>query len=218
MSEKINNIKVYFGKVVKVDDEDNKFRIKATISEHTDKISVDDLPYYYSWYGVNYLPEIGDEVPIVIFNDDFRLGFYEKKADNKPRELSKEDYNTYLELYKRDSDKVYMRYEKSKGIQLEYDKSKQQIDKDKVVITVNDTKLTIDDNQLEVLMNALVLKMTDSGFLIQKGGENMGKLWSDTLKAISQIQFINTNGRTVTMRNKADILKCKKRGENLFTK
>lgn len=218
MANDLNSIKIYFGFVEDIEDTENLFRIRAKIKGYTDEIEKENLPWYYPWYGINYLPEIGDEIPIVIFNDEFTHGFYEKKADIALRgELSKEDYNTYLELYKRDSDKVSITYRKSKGIELEYDTAKQTIDKDKIVSKVNDTTVTVSDDMVEVIVNQLILKMTDEGFLIKKGGETMKKLWSDLCTKVSEIQFQNNNGKTITMLNKPEIIKMKTRGEDFFT-
>ena len=94
----LNSIKIYFGYVEDVEDVEEIFRIKAKIKGFTDKINKEDLPWYYPWYGVNYLPEIGDEIPIIIFNDEFVNGFYSKKADINKRNLDKNDYKTYFSL------------------------------------------------------------------------------------------------------------------------
>ena len=214
----LNSIKIYFGFVEDVDDTEKIFRVRAKIPGYTDSIQKDNLPWYYPWYGVNYLPEIGDEIPIMIFNNEFVNGFYEKKADVEKRsELSDDDYKTYLEIYKRESDKVRLMYQKSKGIEFEYDKSLQIIDKDKIVSKVNDSKITLTDDMMETIVNNLMLKMTDEGFLMKKGGETMKKLWTDLCQKISEIQFTNTNGKTVTMINKSDILSMKNRGSQFFT-
>ena len=70
---------------------------------------------------------------------------------------------------------------------------------------------------METIVNNLMLKMTDEGFLMKKGGETMKKLWTDLCQKISEIQFTNTNGKTVTMINKSDILAMKNRGSQFFT-
>ena len=214
----LNSIKIYFGYVEDIEDIDKVFRVRAKIKGYTDEIEKDNLPWYYPWYGVNYLPEIGDEIPIIIFNNEFTHGFYEKKADVIKRDnLSDEDYKTYLEIYKRDGDKVFITYAKSKGIQLSYDTAIHTIDKDKIISKVNDTTLTITDDMMETIVNQLIMKMTDDGFLLKKGAENMNKLWGDLCQKISEIQFLNNNGKTITMINKADILSMKTRGTDFFT-
>ena len=157
----LNSIKIYFGFVEDVDDTEKIFRVRAKIPGYTDSIQKDNLPWYYPWYGVNYLPEIGDEIPIMIFNNEFVNGFYEKKADVEKRsELSDDDYKTYLEIYKRESDKVRLMYQKSKGIEFEYDKSLQIIDKDKIVSKVNDSKITLTDDMMETIVNNFMLIVT----------------------------------------------------------
>lgn len=217
MSE-LNDIKIYFGIVDDIIDDEKLFRVRAKIKGYTDEIETRDLPWYYPWFGVNYLPEIGDEIGIVIFNDEFVNGFYTKKADVIKRDyVSDDDYATYLEIYKRDIDKVKLIYEKSKGINFTYDTSNLNIDKDKIVNTVGDSKSTFDDDKLDIVINAIRMKLDDEGFHMKKESETLKKLFNDLLVQIELMSFQNTNGHTLKMNNKAEFTAIKNRGNQFFS-
>ena len=68
-------VQILFGKVVAVNDDEKLQRVKVSIQGYTDEISVDDLHWYYPFFGVNYLPVENDQVPVLIFNNDFTTGF-----------------------------------------------------------------------------------------------------------------------------------------------
>ena len=57
--------KIYFGKVMDVKDDKYIFRVRVAIPGYTDKLAVEDLPLYFPWYGVNFLP-------LVNFRQQFR--------------------------------------------------------------------------------------------------------------------------------------------------
>lgn len=214
----LNSIKIYFGYVEDVEDVEEIFRIKAKIKGFTDKINKEDLPWYYPWYGVNYLPEIGDEIPIIIFNDEFVNGFYSKKADINKRNLDKNDYKTYLEIYKRESDKVKLTYEKSKGIIFEYDKSHLNIDKDKIINKVTEnSKSTLTEKDLDIIINELQLRVDNGGFTFKKADETLKKIMMDLLSEIEAMKFKNTVGQTLLLINKPKFTAIKMRIKSFFT-
>lgn len=214
----LNSIKIYFGFVEDIEDIDEIFRIKAKIKGFTDKINKDDLPWYYPWYGINYLPEIGDEVPLIIFNDEFVNGFYTKKADLNKRDISKDDYKTYLEIYKRESDKVKLIYEKSKGITFEYDITQVNIDKDKIINKVTDnSKSTLTKSDLDIIINELQLRVDNGGFTFKKADETLKKIMVDLLAEIEKMQFKNTVGQTLLLINKPKFTAIKMRIKSFFT-
>ena len=76
----LGNIKIFFGKVVNITDEDKLFRCQVVITGYTDEIESESLPWYFPWYGINYLPELDDVVPVIIFDDNFSTGFYNRKV------------------------------------------------------------------------------------------------------------------------------------------
>lgn len=71
--------KIYFGKVMDVKDDKYIFRVRVAIPGYTDKLAVEDLPLYFPWYGVNFLPLVNDIVPVRIFDNNFVNGFYGRK-------------------------------------------------------------------------------------------------------------------------------------------
>lgn len=153
--------KIYFGKVVLIEDDKKIHRVKCTIDGFTDTISPDNLQFYYPFYGVNYLPEVNDIVPILIFDDNFVTGFYGRKVDVIDRTLEDGDYNNYLEIFKRkcDDDEVQLTYKKSLGIQFINKDSHQQIEIDKITlfektnyIQITEDKIFLGDSNREPAM------------------------------------------------------------------
>lgn len=215
----LNSVKIYFGFVEDIDDTEKLFRVRVKIKGYTDTMIKENLPWYYPWYGVNYLPEIGDEIPIIIFNNEFVNGFYEKNADIKKIEsLSDEDYATYLEIYRRVSDKVSLTYEKSKGINFNYDKSNVNIDKDKIIDSVGDkAKSTLTSNDLDIIIGELQLRIDNGGFTLKKSDETLKKIMVDLLAAIEIMQFKNTVGQTLLLINKAQFTSIKSRIKSFFS-
>lgn len=214
----LNSIKIYFGIVEDIDDTEKIFRVRAKISGYTDTMEKDNLPWYYPWYGVDYLPEIGDEIPIVIFNNEFVNGFYEKKADIKKREnISDEDYKTYLEIYKRDSDKISLTYEKSKGVNLNYDKANVNIDKDKIIDKVgDDSKSTLTAKDLDIIIGELQIRVESGGFTFKKSDETLKKIMVDLVAEIEKMKFKNTVGQTLLLINKPQFIAIKSRIKKFF--
>lgn len=94
-------VKIYFGKVVDVVDDEKKNRVKVSIPGYTDEIPKEQLPWYYPFFGLNYLPVIDDTVPVIIFNNDITHGFYNNKIDLVSNGLDGSIYKNYVELYKR---------------------------------------------------------------------------------------------------------------------
>lgn len=142
-SSKIN---LFFGKVTDILDKDEHIkRVRISIKGYTDELPVDKMPWYFPFYGVNFLPEVDDIVPVLIFDNNFVTGFYGRKIDCKPRELDDDDYKFYLEVYKRKcgDDEVQLTYTKSKGIEF--------INKDcRTVIEIDKTTFFCKANYIEI--------------------------------------------------------------------
>lgn len=134
--------KIYFGKVVDVKDDKFIFRVKVSIPGYTDKLETDDLPFYFPYYGVNFLPLVNDIVPVIIFDDIFTNGFYGRKVDCLNRNLEESDYEHYLEIYKRlvNDKNVQLTYTPSLGIQLINDKSNLQLETEKASLFITDAE------------------------------------------------------------------------------
>lgn len=146
-----NNL-IMFGKVVSVKDEKFIHRIRCTVDGYTDELTEENLPWYYPFYGVNYLPLIGDVVPLIIFDGDFSTGMYGRKVDTVSRELDGDDYENYLEIFKRTvgEDVVQLTYKKSTGIELINKDSKEQIEIDKITLFVKENQIFIDESYIKL--------------------------------------------------------------------
>lgn len=125
-------IKIYFGKVVDVNDNEKINRCKISIPGYTDKINIEDLPWYFPFFGLKYLPVKNDIVPVLIFNDNIVSGFYNNKIDLISNDLSGTEYENYVELYKRLG--VIATYKESEGWLFVNKESKIQIDKKQITI------------------------------------------------------------------------------------
>lgn len=147
--KKEETVNIYFGKVIDVKDDKFIFRVKIAIPGYTDKLSVDDLPFYFPFYGVNYLPLVNDVVPVLIFDNVFTNGFYGRKIDCLDRNLDENDYENYLEIYKRlvNDKNVELSYVPSLGIQIINDKSNINLKEEKISIFTDIDKLSIILNQ-----------------------------------------------------------------------
>lgn len=123
-----SNVQIFFGKVHDQHDTETKgnftglgiCRCQIIIPGITDEVDADLLPWYFPWYGRKYLPEVGDTVAVLIFDGNFATGFYGPKIDLEDENLDPNDYNNYLELFKRncDGNDVQLTYKTSKGIEI----------------------------------------------------------------------------------------------------
>ena len=71
----LGSIEIFFGKVVDVSDDLKINRVRVAVDCLTDTIAKDDLPWYFPWYGLNYLPIVNDVVSVIIFDDNFATAF-----------------------------------------------------------------------------------------------------------------------------------------------
>jgi hypothetical protein len=149
----LGNIKVLFGTVVNVMDEQLIYRVQVQIPGYTDNVIIDDLPWYFPWYGVNFLPEVKQVVPVILFDNNFSTAFYCRVVGNvgddkgllKPCEFTEDDYQHYLEIFKRTvNDKsVYLRYTPTDGIIFENGMVKQQL----LIGDKNEWNMWVGENQ-----------------------------------------------------------------------
>jgi hypothetical protein len=148
----MNNISLFFGKVVSVDDDKKLYRIKATIAGYTEQLDEDSLAWYYPFYGVNYLPVAGDAVPIFVFNLDFTTAMFFHKIDPIASTLSDDDYPNYLEIFKRAvSDKnVELSYTESLGINFINGKGAVNVQDTQTQLKLNDTQVLVTDGRIDL--------------------------------------------------------------------
>ncbi len=148
----VGNINIYFGKVVNVSDESKICRCQISIDGLTDDIPVNDLPWYFPWYGLNYLPAVNDMVSVLVFDGNYSTCFYGRKVGLVDLNLDAGDYENYLEIFKRTIDKknVSLTYLKSKGIQFLNDKTGVQIEIDKVSLFVDTNHIIMTKDRIDI--------------------------------------------------------------------
>lgn len=147
----LGNVKIYFGKVKSVSDEDKICRCQIQIPGFTDQLTVEDLPWYYPIYGLNYLPKVDeDSVSVIVFDNNFSTAFYGPKINITKPEIDDDDYENYLEIFKRevDSKQIQLTYTLSKGIEFINDKSSIQIEAEKLTASVDGTPLVIEKDKI----------------------------------------------------------------------
>jgi len=149
----LGDINVYFGTVVDISDSEKIFRCKIKIEGYTEKISTEELPWYFSWNGISFLPELDDIVPVIIFDKNFNTGFYSnKKVNLEGIEISDDDYSNYLEIFKRsiDNKEVKLIYTKSEGIQFINDVSQIQLLIDNINLKCGDNNIEITQDKINI--------------------------------------------------------------------
>lgn len=148
----LGSINVYFGKVVDVTDTDKLLRVRVSIDGLTNEIAKDDLPWYFPWYGVNYLPLENDVVSVIVFDSNMSTAFYGRKVDQDKSSISDDDYASYLEIYSRqvNGKQVDLKYSKTDGIIFSNDTSKIQIESDKLTLFVGTNSIFMDKDVIKL--------------------------------------------------------------------
>lgn len=150
-------MELFFGKVVDVKDEEKICRIRVSIPGYTDEIPTDQLPWYFPFYGINYLPIVNDNVPVIIFNDNFTHGFYNNKIDLVSNGLDGTEYENYVELYRRLG--IQATYKESEGWLFLNKKSKIQINEE--VIDVISKKINHNSGKEPMLLGDTTQKILE---------------------------------------------------------
>lgn len=153
----LGKIDIFFGIVHSVKDKEQLLRCQIRIPGYTDKLNADELPWYWSWGGLNYLPEKGDSVPVIVFDRNFSTAFYGKKVNvhdkvNTDAELNDGDYDNYLEIFKRNvNDKnIQLTYKVSTGIELGNGETKTQTELEKYTIFCKANTVTITEDRIDI--------------------------------------------------------------------
>jgi len=177
----IGDIQIFFGKVVDVSDDLKINRIRVSIDGLTDEIKTEDLPWYFPWYGQNYLPIKNDVVSVIIFENNFSTGFYGSKTDLKDLKLTDSDYENYLEIFKRsiDDKNIQLTYTKSKGIEFINGDGKIQVELDKLSYFVGSNSVVIDKDYIHIGNNSKQLSLLGDDSVQQL--KDMIKHQSDTI-------------------------------------
>ena len=182
---KCGEIKIFFGKVVDVKDSEKLLRIRVSIDGLTDEIAKDDLPWYFPWYGINYLPQENDVVPVIQFDDNISTCFYGSKVDTKYDKISDDDYANYLEIFSRsvDGKLVELKYTKTKGIEF-----------------VNDiVKIQIETSKLTLFCDSNYLEVTKDKINLGDGSKEATPLGDKTVKELHAIIMHQSNTITAMM-------------------
>src|ERR1035437_429841 len=153
---RLGDLNVYFGSVVDVTDSNKLLRVRIQIDGLTNEIVKENLPWYFPWYGINYLPILGDVVPVIMFDGNISTCFYGQKVDVDKSKISDADYADYLEIFSRtiDDKEVFIGYKKSEGIVFSNDTSKVQLEIDKLTLFVGANSIFIDKDTIKLGNNA----------------------------------------------------------------
>lgn len=168
----LGNVKIYFGKVASVTDEQKLCRAQIIVDGYTEENDPTLLPWYFPWYGLNYLPVKDDVVPVIVFDDNFSTAFYGRKVDLIDNGL-KDDYESYLEIFKRQigDNLVQLTYTISNGIEFINGSGKVQIELDKTTI----------------FSEANSIELTKDKIKIGNDASQMALLGDDTVKELKAI-------------------------------
>jgi hypothetical protein len=159
----MQNVTIMFAKIVKVDDDQKLYRVKATVAGYTEQIAVDDLPWYFPFMGVRYLPVENDCVPVLIFNGNFSTGMYLNKVDPPANGLSDDDYLNYVELFKRtiDDRNVELSYTPSLGINFINGKGNLNVQDTEASMNVSDNQIHMTDKRIDLGTNGQATVLGD---------------------------------------------------------
>ena len=202
--KQFNNIQIYFGKVVDIKDDLHQNRIKCTIEDYTDKISTDDLPWYYPFFGQNYLPTVGDIVPVIIMNQNFAQGFYNPKIDLLSRTDNKsisdgEEYEQYVELY--DKLGIQATYKKEKGWEFKNQKTFVQLETEKISLKTPKEQIIITDDRIDVGNDGPAMPLGDKTVeSFEKHLKDVMKRYDEIMQLFLVIQEASTNPFTLPIK------------------
>lgn len=148
----LGNIQIFFGKIKSVTDEDKICRCQVAIPGITEQLPVEDLPWYFPWYGLNYLPIIDDTVSVLVFDNNFSTAFYGRKLDLVDGKLDEGDYENYLEIFKRtvNDNQIQLTYKVSTGIEFINGETKTQIELEKYTMFCKSNTLTITEKRIDI--------------------------------------------------------------------
>lgn len=184
---------LFFGIVVDVQDTDKLNRLRVSIAGFTDNIPVDMLPWYYPFYGQNYLPIKGDTVPVFILNDNFTHGFYNNKIDLKALGLDGTEYENYVELYKRNG--IQASYKESIGWEFINTKSSFTIDKEKIVAMVDGTSIIHTKDKINIGNDGPAVALGNKTVeALQKQLELTEKMYESCMELFDAIKSASTPG------------------------
>jgi hypothetical protein len=148
----IGNIQIFFGKVTAVNDELKICRCQVKIPGITEQLEAADLPWYFPWYGRNYLPLVDETVAVIVFDDNFSTAFYGRKIDLVDAGVDEGDYENYLEIFKRsvDDKEVQLTYKTSTGIEFINGETKTQIELEKYSMFCKANSIVMVEDRIDI--------------------------------------------------------------------
>lgn len=156
MDFELGKVNIFFGEVTNIDDETKLSRVQVKINGYTEDLPEEDIPWYFSWGGINYLPQVGDIVPVMIFDGNILAGFYGKTIAKRLNKDDGLDYENYLEIFRRevDGELVSMSYTPSKGIEFINSESGMLVENDMITLFSSSNKITMTKSEIKIGNNA----------------------------------------------------------------
>lgn len=170
----LGHINIYFGDVIEISDPDRICRVKVRINGITSDLKDDDIPFYFPWYGLNYLPEVGDIVPVMIFDGVLTSGFYGHKINiSGLKSMSSGDYEHYLALYDREvnGNIVSLTYKPSEGIMF--------MNGDTIIKSMTDV--------IKIMTGSNEIKITEDEISLGNDASQYALLGDNTIKALEKM-------------------------------
>lgn len=181
----LGNIQIFFGRVADVTDPEKSRRLKISINGMTDKLKTEDLPWYIPMTN-DYIPEINDVVPVLIFDNVLSSGLYGKKLGKKLSTLSDGDYSNYLEIFKRivNNKLVNLSYKESTGIEFINDDTGITIEGNKLLLFCASNGIILSEDSI-ILGKEDLAQYALKGDEVLKLLENMCTILQDLVKLFS---------------------------------
>jgi hypothetical protein len=148
----LGNVQIFFGKVCSVSDEMKICRCQIKIPGITEQLEPTDLPWYFPWYGLNYLPVIDDTVCVIVFDNNFSTAFYGRKIDLVNAGLDEGDYENYLEIFKRlvNDNQIQLTYKISTGIEFINGEVKTQLELEKYSMFCKANSMIMTEDRIDI--------------------------------------------------------------------
>lgn len=148
----LGNVQIFFGKVTAVTDEKKICCCQIAIPGITEEVDAATLPWYFPWYGRNYLPLVDDTVSVIVFDDNFSTAFYGRKIDLIDAGVEEGDYENYLEIFKREveGNQIQLTYTVSKGIEFINGEVRTQIELEKYSLFCKANSIVMVEDRIDI--------------------------------------------------------------------
>lgn len=182
----LGNIQIFFGQVVDIEDPQQSCRCRVAIQGKTDQIEKEKLPWYFAWNGISSLPQLNDEVSVMIFDGNFATGFYGSKlvSDSVQTAIN---YRDYVEVFKKmtcDSDSS-ITYSHTGGLNI-------QNKNNGLTAGLANVKMFCGENSLNMTENMISLGTENTEAMLM--GDKTVTYLNDIIKSIGDIVEIMYGG------------------------